>query len=90
MRRSVQRRAACAASWREGRPQFVDDPKGAVTSADSVLSQVMAARGYPMADFAQRAADHRAVMSPSPCEANQARRANPHSIHPAQRGVFGT
>ena len=44
-------------SWREVQTQFVDDPKSAVTKADSLLSQVMAARGYPTADFAQRAAD---------------------------------
>ena len=37
--------------------RFVDDPKGAVTEADSLVSSVMQARGYPVADFEQRAAD---------------------------------
>ena len=35
----------------------MDDPKRAVTSADSLLADVMAARGYPVGDFEQRAAD---------------------------------
>jgi hypothetical protein len=44
-------------SWREVQAQFVDDPAGAVTRADDLLGDVMKARGYPVADFAQRAAD---------------------------------
>lgn len=44
-------------SWREVQAQFVDDPAGAVTRADDLLGEVMKARGYPVADFAQRAAD---------------------------------
>ncbi|MCA1661592.1 MAG: hypothetical protein LC648_05325 [Novosphingobium sp.] len=44
-------------SWREVQAQFVDDPKGAVTRADGLLGEVMKARGYPVADFEQRAAD---------------------------------
>jgi len=44
-------------AWREVQAQFVDDPKGAVTRADGLLGEVMAARGYPVADFHQRAAD---------------------------------
>ena len=36
---------------------FVDDPKGAIREADDLVNQVMSAKGYPMADFAQRQAD---------------------------------
>jgi hypothetical protein len=36
---------------------FVDSPKGAVTEADDLVSSVMEARGYPVSDFDQRAAD---------------------------------
>jgi hypothetical protein len=43
--------------WREVQAQFVDDPKGAVTIADGLVAEVMQARGYPMGDFEQRAAD---------------------------------
>ena len=44
-------------TWRDVQAQFVDDPKGAVTAADSLVTEVMQARGYPMGDFEQRAAD---------------------------------
>jgi hypothetical protein len=37
--------------------RFVDDPKRAITEADALVSTVMQARGYPVADFDQRAAD---------------------------------
>jgi hypothetical protein len=53
----ASQRDSFVTAWREVQAQFVDDPKGAVARADDLLSQVMAARGYPMADFAQRAAD---------------------------------
>ena len=43
--------------WRAVQSRFVDDPKGAVTDADTLVAQVMQARGYPMSDFDQRAAD---------------------------------
>jgi hypothetical protein len=36
---------------------FVDDPDGAVASADRLVTEVMAARGYPIEDFDTRAAD---------------------------------
>ena len=45
------------ATWREVQAKFVDDPKYAVTRADDLLGEVMVARGYPMADFDQRAED---------------------------------
>lgn len=43
--------------WRAVQARFVDDPKGSVTHADDLVLQVMQARGYPMSDFEQRAAD---------------------------------
>lgn len=44
-------------SWQSVQAQFVDDPRGAVASADSLIQSVMAERGYPVEDFEQRAAD---------------------------------
>jgi hypothetical protein len=43
--------------WRHVQTLFVDDPKGAVGEADHLVNEVMTARGYPVADFHQRAAD---------------------------------
>jgi len=44
-------------SWESVQAQFVDDPRGAVAGADSLIQSVMADRGYPVDDFEQRAAD---------------------------------
>jgi hypothetical protein len=43
--------------WRVVQSQFVDDPKASVLRADQLVSELMTARGYPVADFDQRAAD---------------------------------
>lgn len=43
--------------WQVVQSRFVDFPKGAVTEADELVSSLMLARGYPVADFDQRAAD---------------------------------
>jgi len=43
--------------WRVVQARFVDDPHATVGEADQLLGEVMAARGYPVADFEQRAAD---------------------------------
>jgi len=43
--------------WRRVQSQFVDDPKAAVIDADETVISLMGTRGYPMADFDQRAAD---------------------------------
>ena len=43
--------------WRHVQTLFVDDPKGAVGEADHLVNEVMTARGYPVSDFHQRAAD---------------------------------
>jgi hypothetical protein len=45
------------ALWEETQGLFVDDPPGAVSEADSWVQRVMRARGYPVDDFEQRAAD---------------------------------
>ncbi|HEX4079278.1 MAG TPA: hypothetical protein VHX61_10465 [Rhizomicrobium sp.] len=43
--------------WKSVQLAFVDSPRGALTEADDVVSAAMQARGYPVADFEQRAAD---------------------------------
>jgi hypothetical protein len=43
--------------WQNAQSRFVDYPKGAVAEADELVSSLMQARGYPVADFDQRAAD---------------------------------
>jgi hypothetical protein len=43
--------------WRRTQTRFVDDPKGAVADADRLVDEVMRARGYPLVEFEQRAAD---------------------------------
>jgi len=43
--------------WNDVQTRFVDDPKGAVTLADSLVTEAMQARGYPMGDLEQRTAD---------------------------------
>ena len=45
------------AAWRQLQSRFVDDPAGAVGEADRLVTDLMATRGYPMADFDRRAAD---------------------------------
>ena len=59
--------AAFGDAWRKLQARFVDDPKAAVTGADRLIGEVMAARGYPLDDFEQRAddlsVDHPAVVT---------------------------
>ena len=45
------------ADWHVVQSRFVDHPKGAVTEADELVSSLLKARGYPVADFDQRSAD---------------------------------
>lgn len=45
------------ATWERVQAHFVDGPASAVTEADQLLRDVLAARGYPVTDFEQRAAD---------------------------------
>jgi hypothetical protein len=46
-----------ANAWRAVQAGFVDDPGGSLTQADHLLTDVMAARGYPVGDFEQCAAN---------------------------------
>ena len=46
-----------AAEWQSTQAHFVDEPIEAVVQADQLVDEVMKARGYPVADFEQRAAD---------------------------------
>ena len=43
--------------WQHAQAVFVDDPPGAITEADRLIKRVMEDRGYPVANFEQRAAD---------------------------------
>src|SRR5205085_5416215 len=43
--------------WQELQADFVDDPAGSVTKADTLIQEVMRTRGYPVDDFDTRAAD---------------------------------
>lgn len=45
------------ADWQSVQSHFVDRPQNTVTEADQLISSLMQARGYPLADFDQRAAD---------------------------------
>jgi hypothetical protein len=49
--------ARYADEWRSVQSRFVDDPENAIGDADRLCGEVMQARGYPMGDFDQRAAD---------------------------------
>jgi len=44
-------------AWRATQARFVDAPADAIKDADRLVSEVMRARGYPVGDFDQRAAD---------------------------------
>ena len=46
-----------ATQWRAIQNRFVDDPPASTHEADRLVSELMGARGYPMADFERRVAD---------------------------------
>jgi len=52
-----ERRDAFAADWQQVQAKFVDDPERSIALADALVAEVMKARGYPVDDFEQRAAD---------------------------------
>lgn len=54
---SVVDRDRYAYEWANVQKRFVDDPSMAVTEAERLVTVVMTARGYPIGDFEQRAAD---------------------------------
>ncbi len=43
--------------WHAAQAHFVDEPARAIAEADQLVQQAMAARGYPVGEFEQRAAD---------------------------------
>src|SRR4029077_11733694 len=50
-------RSSFALRWNEVQSRFVDDPRAAVTIAESLVSGGMQARGYPIGEFEQLPAD---------------------------------
>jgi hypothetical protein len=54
---SIEQRQGYAQEWHDVQALFVDTPSDAVREADTLLSRVMRDRGYPVADFEQRASD---------------------------------
>jgi hypothetical protein len=44
-------------AWRRLQSRFIDDPSGAVREADTVVTELMTLRGYPMTEFDRRAED---------------------------------
>ena len=46
-----------AQDWRSTQAKFVDEPVVAIQEADHLIKSVMSAKGYPVEDFDQRAAD---------------------------------
>jgi hypothetical protein len=43
--------------WHELQARFVDDPAASIHEADTLICEVMQARGYPMTDWERRAED---------------------------------
>ena len=43
--------------WRSTQAKFVDHPVAAIQEANQLIKEVMSAKGYPVDDFEQRAAD---------------------------------
>ena len=43
--------------WQTTQAEFVDEPRAAMQKADRLLGKVMQAKGYPIEDFEQQAAD---------------------------------
>ena len=54
---SAEERGRYSEAWRRVQARFVDDPAAAVTEADTLVTEVMTTRGYPMSDFDRRAED---------------------------------
>jgi hypothetical protein len=46
-----------ALEWQSTQSEFVDEPHTSLQKADRLIREVMKARGYPVEDFEQRAAD---------------------------------
>ncbi len=52
-----EQREAFRDNWKEVQARFVDDPQRSIALADALVADVMKARGYPVENFEQRAAD---------------------------------
>jgi hypothetical protein len=48
---SAESRAQYSVAWEEVQIQFVDNPEEAVTTADDLVTRLIAERGYPTADY---------------------------------------
>jgi hypothetical protein len=53
----AEARARFLDAWQETQAAFVDEPGEAVREANQLIKEVMSARGFPIAEFEQRAAD---------------------------------
>jgi len=54
---SAEDKARFSREWRVAQAKFVDEPSRAINDADELIQKAMQARGYPLGDFEQRAAD---------------------------------
>ena len=54
---SEEERSRLASEWNAVQARFVDDPPGAIQDADRLVNNAMTLRGYPMAEFENRAED---------------------------------
>ena len=72
--------------WWKAQSHFVDSPLTAVAEADQLVAEVMRARGYPVADFEQAAAD---VSVDHPQLVESYRIAHTTAVN-ADRGKMGT
>jgi hypothetical protein len=54
---SPESRTRYSAAWEEVQIRFVDDPKEAVSTADELVTELIAERGYPTGDYDERLAD---------------------------------
>lgn len=53
----AEQRKGFLEDWQRVQAGFVDDPEKSIALADALVGDVMKARGYPVEDFDQRAAD---------------------------------
>jgi hypothetical protein len=72
--------------WRAAQARFVDNPLSAVAEADKLVAEVMRVRGYPVAEFEQRAAD---LSVDHPVVVDNYRRAHALALS-AENGKAGT
>lgn len=54
---SAGERGRFSEAWTGAQTRFVDDPNAAIGDANRLVDEAMRARGYPVGDFDQRAAD---------------------------------